>query len=45
MLGDVLAQHLHGLVMFAHGHKKLRLLLNIEQLFWVDDVMQWCLRC
>ena len=45
MLGNVLAQHLHGLVVFAHGHEKLCLLLNIEQLFWIDDVVQWCLRC
>ena len=33
MLGNVLAQHLDGLVVFAHGHEKLCLLLNIEQLF------------
>ena len=44
MLGDVLAQHLDGLVVLAHGHEKLCLLLNIEQLFWIDDVVQWCLR-
>ncbi len=30
---------------FAHGHEKLCLLLNIEQLLWIDDVVQWCLRC
>ena len=41
----MLAQHLHGLVVFAHGHEKLCLLLNIEQLFWINDVVQWCLRC
>ena len=45
MLGDVLAQHLDGLVVLAHGHEKLCLLLNIEQLFWIDDVVQWCLSC
>ena len=41
MLGNVLAQHLHGLDVFAHGYEKLCLLPNIEQRFWIDDVVQW----
>lgn len=40
MLGNVLAQHLQRLIVLTHRNEKLGLLLNVEQLFRVNDVVQ-----
>ena len=38
MLGDVVLQHLDGLLVLAHRDKEFGLLQDVKQLFRVDDV-------